>query len=71
MFGLYRKMTVDTVLAGFRKTVDDLRDIGARCTADIIKNEDEITVLTAKSREAGAERNRANTIADKLDALLS
>jgi hypothetical protein len=68
---MFIKKTVDGVLAGFNRTVQDLRDIAAQRQAVIVKNDDAITLLSLESAAAQAERNRAHAIADKLEKLVS
>ena len=65
------KKTVDSVLAGFQKTVQDLRDIGERQQATVNGNNEKIASLVVAVQSARQERDRANAIADKLAALIS
>jgi hypothetical protein len=65
------KKTVEGVLAGFHKTVNDLRDIAQDRAAEITKCNDEIATLVVKVKAAGAERDKAHNVADKLEQLFS
>lgn len=65
------KKTVAGVLAGFQKTVNDLRDIAAARQDEVLKIGDQISTLRGDMTAASVERDQANTIADKLDRLIS
>lgn len=68
---MFLKKTVDGVLAGFTRTVQDLREIAGQRQAVITKNDDAIVLLSLESAAAASERNRAHAIADKLEKLVS
>ena len=65
------KKTVAGVLAGFQKTVNDLRDIAAARADEVVKIGDQVRGLRAAQDAASAEALKADTIADKLDRLIS
>lgn len=71
MFSLFRKKTVDGVLAVFAKAVEDLRAIDAECTAEIAKIDDKTAALMGERLLVAKERTRANGIADKIASLIS
>lgn len=65
------KKTVAGVLAGFQKTVNDLRDIAAARADEVVKIDGQVRTLRAESDAAGSEGLKAAAIADKLDRLIS
>lgn len=67
----FAKKTVDGVLAGFQKTVDDLRQIVKDRGDDVAKINEKINALTDERAAATTEALRASAVATKLDQLLS
>jgi hypothetical protein len=67
----FAKKTVDSVVATFIQAVTDLREIGNAKDAERDEIAGKIVGLELDKAAAASERNRAYTIASKIEALLS
>lgn len=63
--------TVASVLKNFQKTIDDLNKIENQSIEKIDKLNTEIMDLKAQTNTAVDERDKANSIASKLEHLIS
>ena len=65
------KKTVDGVLASFRKTVNDLREISERKRTEADERNNDARSHLALAAAATSEAARADTIADRVEKLIS
>ena len=63
--------TVAGVIAGFQKTVDELRAIGNKQATEAMRKEDASASFHSESLAHSAESKKADQIADKIEALIS
>lgn len=62
--------TVDSILASFQKTVDDLNQVAQEQDQKRREYEQEVATFTAKAESAENESNRATAAAARIKALL-
>lgn len=67
--GVVAPKSVNSVMSAFNKTIDDLDEVARREDAETIRLRDQITELEAAQRAAAVERQRAETLRDRLSAL--
>lgn len=68
---MFIKKTVAGVLAGFQKTIADLRSIEAAKHDEALAIGPKIAELRIQQNAATAEASKAGTIAERLEKLLS
>lgn len=62
--------TVDSVLATFKKTIDELHAVAERNDADMTDKRDRATKLINESVDHQNEAERARKVADKLQSII-
>ena len=65
------KKTVDGVLAGFRRTVEDLRTIANQQSDEALRLNAEARAKLESAAASDAEAQRADDIADRIEKLIS
>lgn len=71
MFGLFKKQTVDGVLATFKKAVTELRGIAKAKSDEYVEISNKINTLEVDRMLAEGESKRAILVADKIEKLIS
>lgn len=67
--GVIAPKSVNSVMAAFNKTIADLDEVAQREEAEIKRLNEQITDLEAAQRAAAKERQRAETLRDRLSTL--
>lgn len=65
------KKSVDTIVSGFQKTIDQLRSHAGDMNTRINDIQVEMDTLAQESLECGVEEDRAVAIANKLSAVIA
>jgi hypothetical protein len=68
---MFIKKTVAGVLAGFQRTVDDLRTIASQQTDEAARLNAEARAKLAAAAAADTEASKADDIADRIEKLIS
>lgn len=67
--GVVAPKSVNSVMAAFNKTIDDLDEVAQREQAEHDRLLEEATRLKRAAADANLERHRAETLRDRLSAL--